>query len=64
MKTRFITMAGLLLLVGLVGLLAAGCAQPTTYPAHMEPRPFYNDTWWGTDPVCSPGCPPGAQQTW
>ncbi len=61
MKTRFIGMLGLLLFVA---LLAGGCAQPSVYPEHMNPRPFYQDTWWGSDPVCSPGCPTGAQTPW
>jgi len=54
-------MTGLLLLIG---LMAAGCAQPTPYPKHVNPRPFYNDSWWGTDPVCSPGCPTGQSGRW
>ena len=59
MKTRFTSVVGLLLLVG---VLAAGCAKPSVYPEHMDPRPFYNDSWWGTDPVCSPGCPVGGSR--
>ncbi len=62
MKTRFIGTLGLLLL--LVGLGAAGCATEGKYPQHMEPRPFYQDSWWGSDAVCSPGCPTGAQTPW
>jgi hypothetical protein len=62
MMTRYVTMAGLLLLIG---LMIAGCAtKPTAYPEHVNPRPFYNDTWWGSDPVCSPGCPTGTSAPW
>jgi hypothetical protein len=44
-------------MIMLIWLLAPGCATEGKYPQHMNPRPFYNDTWWGSDPVCSPGCP-------
>jgi hypothetical protein len=62
MKTKFLTITGLLLVI--IGLMAAGCAQPTRYPEHMNPRPFYNESWWGSDPVCSPGCPTGLSGRW
>ncbi len=61
MKTRFTAMLGILLAAG---LMIAGCAKPSVYPEHMSPRPFYNDTWWGSDPVCSPGCPTGMGPGW
>jgi hypothetical protein len=47
----------LLGMIVLAGLFAAGCATEGKYPRKMNPRPFYNDSWWGSDPVCSPGCP-------
>uniref|UniRef100_A0A7V6A3G0 Lipoprotein n=1 Tax=Desulfobacca acetoxidans TaxID=60893 RepID=A0A7V6A3G0_9BACT len=61
MKTWFFTLTGVLLITG---LMIAGCAKPTVYPEHMNPRPFYNDSWWGSDPVCSPGCPTAPSGPW
>ena len=61
MKTRFMTMVGIIMLVG---LLAPGCAPKSTVSTTMSPRPFYSDSWWGTDPVCSPGCPAGTPHGW
>ena len=61
MKTSWKCMLGMLVLAW---LLAAGCATEGKYPQHMNPRPFYNDSWWGSDPVCSPGCPAGLSGRW
>uniref|UniRef100_A0A7C3Z4Z0 Lipoprotein n=1 Tax=Desulfobacca acetoxidans TaxID=60893 RepID=A0A7C3Z4Z0_9BACT len=60
MKPIAKTLLGIILLVW---LLASGCATETAVTARTTPGtgpdPFYRDSWWGTDPVCSPGCPPG-----
>jgi hypothetical protein len=61
MEIKFRNVLGLLVLMG---LLAAGCATSSTSSAPVNPRPFYNDSWWGTDPVCSPGCPSGMSPSW
>lgn len=61
MKTRFIALLGTMLLVG---ALASGCGPTGKATTTATPRPFYNDSWWGTDPVCSPGCPLGASPSW
>ena len=56
MKTFLKCMLGMIVLVG---LLASGCATEGKYPRRMDPNPFYGTSWWGSDPVCSPGCPAG-----
>jgi hypothetical protein len=42
----------------LVCLLAPGCATEGSTPARAGSRPFDSPSWWGSDPTCSPGCPP------
>ena len=46
-------------------LLSAGCAtleaQATYSP---RPEPAFSRSWWGSDPVCAPGCPPGVGDGW
>jgi hypothetical protein len=61
MKTRLIIMVGML---ALIGLLACACAPRSTVSTTMSPNPFYGDSWWGSDPVCSPGCPSGMGPSW
>jgi hypothetical protein len=61
MKTRIITMGGMLVLIG---LLAFSCAPRSTVSTTMSPNPFYGDSWWGSDPVCSPGCPSNTRPGW
>jgi hypothetical protein len=52
---------GMLLLIGLV---AFACAPRSKVSTTMSPNPFYGDSWWGSDPVCSPGCPTGMGPGW
>ena len=61
MKTRFMTILAMFMLVE---LLALSCAPRTTVSTTMSPNPFYESSWWGTDPVCSPGCPAGIPHRW
>ncbi|MFZ2090085.1 MAG: hypothetical protein WAU47_16060 [Desulfobaccales bacterium] len=65
MKTRTKAILGMLLLAG---LLASGCAtQGATGSATASGAardPFYSPSWWGMDPVCSPGCPPAMSPGW
>lgn len=58
MKTRIFIMMGLMLVVG---CLTLACAPRTTTPTSVDMR---QETWWGSDPVCSPGCPPAMQHSW
>ena len=61
MKTRIKVMLGILLLVG---ILAIGCATEGTTTSKVSRDPFHSPTWWGMDPVCSPGCPPAMSPGW
>jgi hypothetical protein len=61
MKTSIKTMLGILLLAG---LLASGCATQGATSTQTSRDPFYSPSWWGMDPVCSPGCPPAMSPGW
>jgi len=53
----------------LVILVALSCLMmscATGSEVYVEARPWTMDsqTWWGMDPTCSPGCPPGRGGSW
>lgn len=53
----------------LVILVALSCLMmscATGSEVYVEARPWSMDsqTWWGMDPTCSPGCPPGRGGSW
>jgi hypothetical protein len=47
-----------LAIILLTWLLAPGCITPENGPARRSAHPFDSPSWWGSDPTCSPGCPP------
>ena len=54
-----------LVLLVVLCCLSLSCASGPQ--AYGEARTWgtYDTSWWGMDPVCSPGCPPGQSgQSW
>jgi hypothetical protein len=45
----------------LVFLVLFGCANTPEVTPYRDRSANYN---WGSDAVCSPGCPPGMQGSW
>ncbi len=56
MKNMLLT---LVVLIMLTWLLAPGCATTEEAVSSSMYRGYETRSWWGDDPVCSPGCPPG-----
>jgi hypothetical protein len=62
MKNILISMLAIILLSW---LLAPGCAtREQRAPASSYFRADETPSWWGSDPTCAPGCPPGASGRW
>jgi len=53
----------LLLLVVLCCLTVSCATGPEAYQAEAS-WGMDRKSWWGMDPVCSPGCPPGMSGGW
>jgi hypothetical protein len=52
-------------LIAALWLMVAGCATVEgVYNPPPSPEPMGINFWWGSDPTCSPGCPPGATTGW
>lgn len=45
-------------------LLGCGCGEMKQYLEPPSTEPMGINYWWGSDPTCSPGCPPGATTGW
>ncbi len=49
----------------LLWLWVAGCGTlEAYYSSPPSPEPMGINYWWGSDPTCSPGCPPGKTTGW
>ncbi|MCL6622796.1 MAG: hypothetical protein K6T55_11945 [Syntrophobacterales bacterium] len=55
-----------ILLWGALCVGAAGCGttEGYLYVPPPTPEPMGIQFWWGTDPTCAPGCPPGSPRGW
>ncbi len=49
-------------LMALAFLHLAGCGslEGYVYMPPPSPEPMGAQFWWGSDPTCAPGCPPGS----
>ncbi len=55
---------GMILLTAWLTLLC-GCGElERVYVPPGQGEPMRGSTWWGSDAVCSPGCPPGYGGSW
>lgn len=48
----------------LTWLLAPGCATGEQAVSSSMYQGYESRSWWGSDPTCSPGCPPGQGGSW